>query len=317
MEALILAAGKGTRLRPLSLKKPKPLFPVCNLPLVGLTLDRLRGCSVRRMILNTHYLAEQIRDFIKDYQSADPGLELSTRHEPEILGTGGGLKNTEDFWTADPFLVINGDIAWDFDLIPVLDFHRRHGGPVTLVLQEAPAFNNMRLAADGTVQKFRIPDGDRAFTGIHVLSREIFSFLPPRGSYDIIPVYQGMIGRGVPIRTYVVRDHYWRDLGTPASYRELHREILSGQGISRGDCSVLQTGSGSRWCIHPQAEVEPETRLLGWGAIGEGTRIAAGCTLRNAIIWKRVLVQKGVTVEDSIVADGIKVEIDIINKIIG
>ena len=315
MEAMILAAGEGTRLLPLTLKRPKPLFPVCNLPLLSLTGDYLGRNQIDRLIVNTHHLSDQIQAFLSEVQPVGTALKWEGRYEPEILGTGGGLKNTEGSWGSDPFLVINGDVVTDIPLTPALAFHRDHGGPVTLILHDYPAWNNIRLGAGGQILKFREEGGPWAFTGIHLLNREIFKSLPPVGFYDIIPVYQALIDKGVPVRAYIARDHYWRDVGTPASYRELHREILEGEYQPGMDFPGRSTRSRETWCVHPGALVDQAVRLEGWGAIGDGCRVSKGCCLRNSILWQDVQVEAGATIEDSIVSNGIIINNKLINSI--
>ena len=109
MEAMVLAAGEGTRLLPLTLIKPKPLFPLLNRPLLAWIIDTLARFQVRRLILNSHHLSEQIETFLAQPGSRDRFDDLQLLREPMILGTGGGIKNTEGFWRSDPFLVLNGD----------------------------------------------------------------------------------------------------------------------------------------------------------------------------------------------------------------
>ena len=317
MEAMILAAGEGTRLRPLTLKKPKPLFPVCNLPLLALTLERLRPYGIRRLILNTHHLADQIQRFTKDYASLNPAPQLEARYEPEILGTGGGLKNTENFWSRDPFLVLNGDILTDIDLSRAIEFHRQHQGPVTLVVHDYPAFNNLVVDEQGRIRELRTPSGGRwAFTGIHILNREIFGYLPPVAYYDIIPVYQALIRQGIPLWAFRVKGAYWRDMGTLQSYRALHEDLLTGKALPFFDPGRGVALSPPGWCLHPQARIEEGVRLEGWGAVGENCRLGKGCRLRNTILWDRVTVREGVRIDGAIVSEGRVVTDDLMGDIV-
>ncbi|MBI5583504.1 MAG: NDP-sugar synthase [Deltaproteobacteria bacterium] len=316
MEAMILAAGEGTRLLPLTRHKPKPLFPVLNLPLLALNLDYLRRRHFNRVIVNTHHLGRQIGAFLETYAGENPEMEIEPRPETEILGTGGGLKNTADFWREESFLVLNGDIVTDIDPGPALEFHRSHGEPATLILQDHPKFNNIVLSPEGDILKFRVPHGTRAFTGIHLLRRKILDRLPPVGFYDIIPQYQKLIDEGLPVRGYVSRNHYWRDMGNPESYRELHREILSGEFRPPLDFPCRKPDDARNWCIDPGAEIATGVRLEGWGSVGEHCRLGSGCRVRNSILWKGVRVGEGIFIENSIIADGFLIKENIINKII-
>ena len=164
MDALILAAGEGTRLRPLTYTKPKPLLPILNRPLLERTLEYLSRFSVDRVILNTHHLAGQFETYIPSLK-IDGFHELATRYEPLLLNTGGGLVNTRDFFKSDPFMVISGDILTDIDLKKAVDFHQSHNDPVTLVLHDYPEFNQIKVDSAGRILKIRTGDSTRP--GLH------------------------------------------------------------------------------------------------------------------------------------------------------
>jgi NDP-sugar pyrophosphorylase family protein len=227
MDALILAAGEGSRLLPLTRTKPKPLFPILNRALLQFTFNYLNRFSIQRVILNTHHLSAPIEKFVQIEKENRP-FEIQTRFEPTILGTGGGIGNTRDFWSSYPFVVINGDILTDIDLHQAVGFHQSHKGPVTLILHDYPEFNQISVDARGRIRDFRQESGcELAFTGIHLLEKKIFDFLPSAGSYDIISIYQRMIQEGIPVRAYISKNHYWRDIGTPRTYLKVHEELLS------------------------------------------------------------------------------------------
>ncbi len=158
MDALILAAGEGSRLLPLTRTKPKPLFPILNRSLLQFTFDYLNRFSVQRVILNTHHLSGQIEKFVQ-VEKENRSFEIQTRFEPTILETGGGIGNTRDFWSSYPFVVINGDILTDIDLHQAVVFHQSHKGPVTLILHDYPEFNQISVDAQGRIQDFRQKSG--------------------------------------------------------------------------------------------------------------------------------------------------------------
>jgi mannose-1-phosphate guanylyltransferase len=314
---MVLAAGEGTRLLPLTLLKPKPLFPLLNRPLLTWVFDYLHRFQVRRLILNSHHLSEQIETFLSRSEIRGRFDDLRLRQESVLLGTGGGIRNTEGFWRSDPFLVLNGDILTDIDLSPAIEFHRQHQGPVTLVLHDYPSFNNIMVDEQGRIRELRTSSGGRwAFTGIHILDREIFGYLPPVDYYDIIPVYQDLIRKGVPIQGYRVSGHYWRDMGTLESYRALHEDLLTGKKLTLFDPGRETAATSPGWRLHPQARIEEGVRLEGWGAVGENCRLGKGCRLRNTILWDRVTVREGVRIEGAIIADGRVVTGDLVGDII-
>ncbi len=227
MDALILSAGEGTRLRPLTYKRPKTLLPILNKPLLQWTLEYLSRFSINRAILNTHHLAGQIDTYIHSLQKG--GFhELVTRYEPIILDTGGGLVNTRGFFRSEPFIVISGDILTDIDLKKAVDFHQSHNDPVTLVLHDYPEFNQIKVDSNGRILKLRKGDVHGLdFANIQILDQDVFKFLPSSGSFDIIPAYQQMIDEGITIRAYVSQGHHWWNIGTPKTYLKVHEELLS------------------------------------------------------------------------------------------
>jgi mannose-1-phosphate guanylyltransferase len=314
---MVLAAGQGTRLRPLTLLKPKPLFPLLNRPLLTWIFEVLARFQVRRLILNSHHLSEQIESFLTQPDQRDRFDDLQLCREPVLLGTGGGIKNTEGFWRSDPFLVLNGDILTDIDLSAAIEFHRKHQGPVTLVVHDYPCFNNIVVDEQGRIRELRTPFGGRwAFTGIHILNREIFGYLPPLAYYDIISVYQALIRQGIPLWAFRVKGSYWRDMGTLESYRALHEDFLTGKAPTFFDPGRGPGFAPPGWCLHPRARIEARVRLEGWGAVGENCRLGKGCSLRNTILWDRVTVREGVRIEGAIVSEGRVVKNDLLGDIL-
>jgi NDP-sugar pyrophosphorylase family protein len=312
VEAMILAAGEGTRLLPLTRQKPKPLFPILTQPLLHLTLDYLEQFDLQRVTLNTHHLAAQIEDFIRTEKQIR-SFEIQTSFEPTILGTGGGIGRTRNFWSDSPFLVINGDIVTNIDLFKALEFHRSHQGPVTLIVHDYKEFNQVAVDPQGRIADFRLEKGNgAAFTGIHILDRSIFTDLPSSGSYDIIPIYQQMIRKGIPIRAYVSQGHYWRDIGTPKSYLRIHEELLTG---STHFPFLMPKGSGGR-LIHPDSQIEKGVELSGWVCLGKGCRLREGCRIHNSVLWEEVDVEPGREISESIIGRGLSITRDMRGEVL-
>lgn len=225
MKALILAAGLGTRLLPYTRHTPKPLFTINQRPVLALTIERLQRAGCRAVIVNTHHLHERIEAFLSE--NTWP-LPVTVRYEPEILGTGGAVRNTADLWADGPLLVINADVVSDIDLAQVYRYHRQAGCSVTMVMHDWPEFNTVTVDAGdrvvdfaaGTPQSGTPQAGLRpmAFTGIHVLDRRVLDYLPPKGPAHIIDAYATMIRADEPIAAMVLDHPYWRDIGTPQSY---------------------------------------------------------------------------------------------------
>jgi len=245
MKAMILAAGLGTRLLPLTRKTPKPLFPILGQPLIDILVRRLQDAGCEAVIINTHHLAEKIDQFVK---GQDYGIPVHTRYEPTILGTGGAIKNVEDFWDEKPFMVVNSDVFTNIDLAQIHAFHLSHEDPVTLVLHDCPPFNHVWVDPGDHVVGFgqREPcpppppqpllgAGTRlrqlAFTGIQVLDPGVLDFIPPGAHYGIIDAYCDMIRSGMTPRGCIAQNRYWHDIGTMAGYHGAAREALAREAL--------------------------------------------------------------------------------------
>ena len=271
MKALILAAGLGTRLQPYTDHTPKPLFPVLGRPLLDMMISHLIDAGCRAIIINTHHLPKQIESFIAQQSYS---ISIQTRYEPNILGTGGAIKNVADFWNDQPFMVINADIVTTIDLKGVYDFHCQHSHPATLVLADDADFNSVVCDRDGFVTEFQHSSDTKnrsslaalTFTGIQVLDPEILNFIPAAAPSSSIDAYTRMIAAGKKIKAYLSNKAYWKDIGSPERYKSavleatapkvfkrifpdlpigpIDRELLKGDGSDR-QWSRLKMGSAS------------------------------------------------------------------------
>jgi mannose-1-phosphate guanylyltransferase len=294
MKAMILAAGFGTRLRPLTDKRPKALMPVANRPILGWSIDYLKNYGCTEIIVNAHHYHDQVLDYVRQHSST--GIKIETRVEQEILGTGGGIKNVEDFWSRESFAVINVDILTDIDLRKVVGQHEKSGALVTLVLHDRDPFNQVAVDSLGNIADIgkRSSPGRLAFTGIHVIHPELLSFLPGGVFSDIIDCYRKLIMDGRAIKAYVSRNHYWRDIGTVSSYMAANRDFA-------GKPFVI--GEGCR--IHPSA------RLEDWAVIGENCMVEENVSIRRSVLWDGVEVKASIRVCDSVVAERARVTSDL------
>lgn len=219
MKALILSAGYGTRLRPHTDILPKPLFPIGGRPVVDLIIQGLVNSGCTGIILNTHHLHRQIADYISGRSYPIP---VQTAYEPEILGTGGAIRNVSAFLGKAPFMVINSDIITDVDFSAVYRFHLGHSHPATLVMHDYEQFNNVWVDKSGRIVRFHgdPPPGDvlkLAFTGIQVLDPQVIKWIPENRPVSSIDIFQHMIDSNCTLAAYVAKHHYWRDIGTPQS----------------------------------------------------------------------------------------------------
>ncbi|MBF0257552.1 MAG: NTP transferase domain-containing protein [Desulfamplus sp.] len=256
MKALILAAGLGTRLLPHTAIRPKPLFAINGLTLLQRTIEQLIQAGCTDIIINTHHLHNQIEKFIRNYKSKNNlSVNICTIHEPEILETGGAIRNVRHFMCNDHFMVINSDIVSDIDLRSVWNFHIKHSLSerycVTLALHDYSVHNKVTVDKNLFIRNFLgsklqpdyqgLSDSNccksvhiqpsldykvLAFTGIQVLSPEIFDHMPDnQGKLEIVPfssieLYSDLAHKGDMVKAFICKDIFWQDIGTPETYRD-------------------------------------------------------------------------------------------------
>lgn len=228
MKAMILAAGLGTRLRPLTDMIPKPLLPVGGTPLIIWNLLLLRASGICEVMINVHYLGHLIEEAIGDGSRWD--MQVRYSHEPALLGTGGGIKAAEWFFENQPFLVMNGDTLIELDVTALTEFHRIHGGVVTLVLRDDPQASQwgavesdernriLRINGRGMSQVDSTgPLVERMFAGVHILHPSLLQAALPDTPFSIIDSYTNELARGSRMFGFV-HAGYWSDIGTMERY---------------------------------------------------------------------------------------------------
>jgi mannose-1-phosphate guanylyltransferase len=293
---MILAAGGGTRLKPLTDLCPKVLVPVVNEPVLGRVIGFLEAHGVEEIIVNAHHHYQKMVDYLK--QGRRSGVTMEIRIEKEILGTGGGIKNTQDFWGRDPFIVMNGDILTDIDLRTVYEYHLKRNSLITMVLHDFPVHNKIRV--DNEMNILSIGPGTNvkgalAFTGIQVVDPKVLETMPENRNYSIIACYKKLIDLRKPLRGYLATGHSWVDIGSIPDYMSSNFKLLPPEkmAIARG-CSI-----------------DPDATLKEWAVIGKGSSIEKGALVKRSVLWSDVVVREGVKVVDSIVTTGVVVEEDL------
>jgi NDP-sugar pyrophosphorylase family protein len=246
MKAMILAAGLGTRLRPLTDDRPKALVTVASRTLLELTLCRLRSFGVSEVILNVHHFADTIVAYLAANQNFGMHIEIS--REDVLLDTGGGLKKAAWFFLEDgglkdePFIVHNVDVLSTIDLARMVRFHSEHNALATLAVQQRDTsrpllFNQQGQLCGRRAGRDAEPEwalaaqqvDPLAFCGIHVVSPRIFANLPEQGVFSIIPAYLRLASQGEPIFAFRADEYYWRDLGRPENIAEAESDLTSGK----------------------------------------------------------------------------------------
>ncbi|MFZ5775553.1 MAG: sugar phosphate nucleotidyltransferase [Thermodesulfobacteriota bacterium] len=295
MKAMVLAAGFGTRLRPYTLARPKPLFPVLDRPLLLRILAQLREAGATSIVVNAHHLREQITALLAD----EPGVTVQL--EKIELGTGGGLRLARRHFGEEPFLTVNGDIVHDIDLRAVFARHRDSRASVTMVLHDCPRFNNVLVSSDGRIIGFgdKARDDERllAFTGIQVIEPAVLEAMPEGVFWNIIDCWRDLLARGGRIQAMVVSGHYWTDMGTPADYLALHQAILK-----EGRMTAWLDGQPQPIQISKTARLDAGAACEDWAVIGAGARIGAGSLLSRTVVWDNAEVPPHSVLADTIVA---------------
>src|SRR5262245_26948844 len=233
MRGMILAAGKGTRLRPLTDTVPKPLLEVAGRPMITFPLQLFSDAGIKEVMINLYHLGEQIRSRLGDGSAY--GLRITYSEENPILDTGGAIAAAREFLNGDTFVVVNADTVIDVQLTKVIDFHHRRGGVATMVLRPDPdavrqddigmdAAQRVRRFLGRTYGSIGDPMERWMFPGVHVFEPRVFAYLPT-GVYSVTrDVYPRLLAVGEPVYGYP-HHGYWRVLDTPGDLAEGRREI--------------------------------------------------------------------------------------------
>jgi mannose-1-phosphate guanylyltransferase len=304
-KAAVLAAGLGTRFKPLTDFCPKPLLPVLNRPLLGIVLAQLEVAGCYQVAVNTHHLAEMVHDFLQ----AEPwSFALSVSHEPEILGTGGGLRQLAEILGPGPFLAVNGDILTDLDLAEVYGGHRQ-GAVSTLVLHDCPPYNNVWVAGEAVVSIGAPPPGGigspLAYTGVQVVDPKMLHYLPAAGQpYDLVQAWRQALAAGERLAALTMSGHFWQDLGTPENYLAAHRRLM--QGASPSLTRII--GKVADPLIGDGARIGAGVEFRGAVCLGPEVLVGEGASLKNTVVWGQAAIAPRVELEDCIVATGVQVQ---------
>lgn len=298
MHALILAGGKGTRLRPLTVYTPKPIVPVANRPFLLYQLEILKKAGIIDITLSLSYQPDKIEDMLGD--GSDYGVNLSFVTEPSPMGTGGAYKFAAEA-IRDTTVVFNGDIFTDVDISRIVEFHREKKAEATLTLMPVPdpsAYGLVETGANGEIVRFlEKPKPEQLAelnvntinAGIYVLEPSILDLIPEGLNYSFeYNVFPSILEREMPFFAYILEKEYWRDIGTPASYLAAHHDFLAGKigGFAR-----------------PEAHAEIATAAVVDKAsvIGEGCVIKPNARILNSVIGPGVHVEEKAVIEDSVV----------------
>jgi mannose-1-phosphate guanylyltransferase len=308
--AFVLAAGLGTRLRPLTDTWPKPAVPFLGAPLLRRTLAVLARAGVDRLALNTHHLPALMERVARD-EGARRGLAVSTVHEPVIQGTGGGLRGLQRALPGDEVVIAwNGDILFAPDLEPLLAEHRVSGAAATMLLLPLPpdrSYGVVEIDAGGRVRRIGRPGPSAVpgctawhFSGVHLLSPRVFEVMAPEGQEDINhDVYPRLFAEG-GVRGVVV-DAPWSDLGSPETYLEAQASLISGRVPDPlGAESPLAGRTGAEPLLEPGARVHPDAELAPDVFAAAGVEVPAGARVRRSALLTGARIEPAETIVEEI-----------------
>jgi mannose-1-phosphate guanylyltransferase len=305
---VILVGGAGTRLRPLTDTRPKPMMPLVDRPFVAHQLDLLRRHGVTDVIFSCGYRPDALRAHFGDGAAA--GVRLRYVVDPEPLGTAGAIKNAEPELDGSAFLVLNGDILTDLDLDAVAASHRGNGAEGTVVLTpvaDPSAFGLVRLYPDGSVEAFlekpapevlRPGEPYRINAGTYLLEPSVLERIPAGRSCSIErEVFPALAEAGTLYG--FPSEAYWRDIGTPGSYLAANRDVLSGAVRTESPTGDAYLGPG--------AEAGLGAHIGGLSSVGADARIGAGAVVEGSIVGAATRVGEEASIRDAIVGEGVTV----------
>ena len=293
MKAMVLAAGVGQRMRPLTLLRAKPVLPVLNRPLLHWTLARLARAGVREIVVNLHHLPDTVTSALGDGRAF--GLRVLYSREPTILGTAGGPRAVRDFFGDAPFLLVNGDVLFDFDLKRLVARHVSSGACATLALRANPG-GYTAVVTDRRGRILSIGGRPRPargtssmFASVHVVDPALLDRLPAGASDSVQDLYVPLLAEGAHLLGVRTRGA-WYDLGRPSLYRDAQLRLVPGKGRDRA-------------LVDPEARVAPGVRPRR-SVIGAGARVGAGAGVERSVLWEGAVVEPGARLSGAIVATG-------------
>ena len=321
MKAMLLSAGFGERMVPLTCTLPKPAIPVLGRPIAAQILHRLALNGVTEAVVNLHHLAGVVRQMLGS--GADAGLPpITFSHEETILGTGGGVRKAAPMLRGDgPILLNNCDFLSDIDLTSVLAAHRRAGLPATLVLAPArPGYSIVEVDASGRVLSLggkpetdpRRVAGRHLFTGCHIIDESLLDRLPEgRPSNIVLDLYRPLAADG--LLGSVLHEGFWWEFGSPSLYLEGSLRLLDLGDESRRqilDHDPVQELGGGRAAIGTGAKFHATAELRGRAALGFACYVSAGVELTDTVVMPEAWIGPGCRLERSIVAPGVEIPAD-------
>jgi mannose-1-phosphate guanylyltransferase len=316
MQALILAGGKGTRLRPLTVYTPKPIVPVLNRSFLLYQIEILRRAGIREIILSLNYQPDKIQQQLGDGQNY--GVHLRYVTEPQPMGTAGAYKFAASE-IGETTVVFNGDILTDIDIAGVIAQHKERRAEASIVLtpvENPSAYGLVETGADERVLRFREkPKPEELATlatkninaGIYVLEPQILDIIPEGENYSFeYSLFPELLRREKKFFAYVMRENYWRDIGTPQSYLEAHFDFLAGRikGFTFEKAKSFDVATtatvDSASIFGEDCIVKPNARIIN-SVIGQGVHIEEKAVVENSVVWAHTRISNSSQIKNAII----------------
>lgn len=329
---MIMAAGAGTRLNPLTAKIPKPMVPVANIPIIELILRHLQKYGINDVIANTHYCAESIHDAFGGKNHL--GINFNYVHEKALSGTAGGLKITESFFDSDEtFIVVSGDALTNVNIEYLYKKHKEAGALASMALMEVPMeevehFGVVVLGENSNIIGFQEkPKQEEAKsnlvnTGIYIFETKIFDYIPENTFYDFAKnVFPSIMANNEVFCGFKIND-YWNDIGTLSQYKSSSLDLLnkmtielpykeSKQGWIAKSAKIGSINIQNKIIVGEGSVIEDDVVFEGNNIIGNNCIIKSGSRIKDTIIWNNVVIEENVNLDGCIIAENVNIKTNV------
>lgn len=305
MKAMVLAAGVGSRLEPLTNQVPKPMVPIANRPVMEHMIALLQRNGINEIISNLHYLPDQIADYFGDGSAF--GVRWHAILEKELSGDAGGVRACRKYFDST-FIVLMGDLLTDADVSYVIETHKKKGALASIAVKQVPDVEQFGVVVrdkQGFIKQFQEKPrkeealSNYASTGIYVLEPEIFKHIPEQGTYGFgRQLFPSLVEKGLPVLGIPIDDYYWSDVGTIKQYRISNCDALSGKvdikipgtaakfGYAEAGAVVADgVAVEGKLLVGKNSRIESGVRIKGHVIVGDNCRIGRGAYLEDTIVW--------------------------------
>ncbi len=323
IKAMIMAAGVGSRLEPLTKSVPKPLVPIANKPVMDVLFENLADLGIKNVICNTYYLADQIID---RYKNNDLGINFNYVKEETLSGTAGGVKKCQYFFDKDnSFVVLSADGLSNADLKHGIEVHKNSGAIATIGIKQIPMedvqhFGVVVTDKNGFITEFQekptIEEAKSNFinTGIYIFDYKVFDYIPENTFYDFAKnVFPKLLAEHA-INTFEVKE-YWSDIGTIAQYVQSMHDLFDGKCYFKHAPIVRQNENA--YIVENSSKINDSVLFKGNSTIGKNCIIGENCEIENCIIWDNVEIANGVKLSNCVIASDCVIKTDLTSQIVG